>query len=53
MVSLLALQVWQYYVISKNWPSSNKLYAEVDEFLETGLLLGRIQGPHITLHPDF
>ncbi len=43
----------QYYVISKNWPSSNKFYAEANEFLETGLSLGMIQGPHITLHLDF
>ncbi len=27
----------QYYVISKNWPSSNKFYAEVNEFVETSL----------------
>ncbi len=55
----LCNQIWygftceQYYVISKNWPSSNKVYAEVNEFVETGLSLGRIQGPHITLHPVF
>ncbi len=38
----------QYYVISKNWPSSNKCYAEVNEFMETGLSQGRSRVP--TLH---
>ena len=36
-----------------NWPSSIKYKSEINDFIEEGLRLGRIEGPHESLPPNF
>lgn len=40
-------------VSCKNWPSSVKYKSEVNDFIEDGIKLGRIEGPHKVLPPNF